>query len=264
MTQLSKPSQHLLLPRSDQRGQQLASKLQPHRVAVSCVEFLSITPVDDMPRLKLQLSAIYQADLIVLVSINAVEQLVQALQQWQWPLPTAPIAVPGKASASVAQQHKLNLQFTPKHKDNSEGLWINLKQHDWRGKNVSILRAQDGRDFLQQKLIDAGANVDTICLYLRSVKEDVAKQVTEAHLSQPFTDILLSSGSICDVWLSQIFQQQPILLQSVDSMKWLVYSQRLALKWKQHFPDATVCVLDGANDEAILQAVTNNKADNVK
>jgi uroporphyrinogen-III synthase len=49
----------------------------------------------------------------------------------------------------------------------SESLWEQLKRHDWTGRSVLVVRGDGGRDWLVERLIDAGAKVDAVAAYRR-------------------------------------------------------------------------------------------------
>ena len=49
----------------------------------------------------------------------------------------------------------------------SESLWARLQSRDWRGTRVLVVRGDGGRDWLGERLVAAGAQVDTVSAYRR-------------------------------------------------------------------------------------------------
>jgi uroporphyrinogen-III synthase len=49
----------------------------------------------------------------------------------------------------------------------SESLWQQLQQHDWHGRSVLVVRGDGGRDWLVERLVEAGAQVDAVAAYRR-------------------------------------------------------------------------------------------------
>jgi uroporphyrinogen-III synthase len=66
-------------------------------------------------------------------------------------VPAAAIVAP----AADARQH------------DSESLWRELRPHDWQGRSVLIVRGDGGRDWLVERLAEAGATVDSVAAYRR-------------------------------------------------------------------------------------------------
>ena len=47
----------------------------------------------------------------------------------------------------------------------SEALWAQLRARDWRGRSVLVVRGDGGRDWLAERLREAGAPVDAVAAY---------------------------------------------------------------------------------------------------
>ena len=49
----------------------------------------------------------------------------------------------------------------------SESLWEQVQVHDWQGRSVLVVRGDGGRDWLVERLAEAGAKVDAVAAYRR-------------------------------------------------------------------------------------------------
>jgi len=58
----------------------------------------------------------------------------------------------------------------------SEALWQRLRQDDWTGARVLVVRGEDGRDWLADQLRAAGASVHFVAAYARRPPEPDAAQ----------------------------------------------------------------------------------------
>jgi uroporphyrinogen-III synthase len=83
----------------------------------------------------------------------------------------------------------------------SEHLWPQLQGRDWQGRLALILRGEGGRDWLGQKLREAGAEVRYRSVYRRRcARFDAAERaLLAAALAEPAAHVwLFSSGEAVD------------------------------------------------------------------
>lgn len=79
----------------------------------------------------------------------------------------------------------------------SAGLWARLSAEDWTGRSVLVVRGDGGRDEFAQALREAGARVDFVQAYRRSLPRwtDAERALAAAALAAPGRHVwLLSSG----------------------------------------------------------------------
>jgi uroporphyrinogen-III synthase len=111
--------------------------------------------------------------LVMFVSPNAVSHFFSNfLPGVPWPAGTVAAATgPGTVAAlreagvpaeSIAAPALDAAQF------DSRTLWAELRDHDWRGAQVLIVRGEDGRDWLADTLRAAGATVEMLEAYRRA------------------------------------------------------------------------------------------------
>lgn len=115
-------------------------------------------------------------DFIIFVSSNAVHHYLDALgrygQDAPWPSGTR-VATVGAGSAALLYESGLIPAANILHPDplassqDSEGLWPILRAYAGPQSKVLIVRGQNGREWLAQKLSEAGMRVDCLPIYER-------------------------------------------------------------------------------------------------
>lgn len=140
--------------------------------------------------------------LVVFVSANAVARFFAAMPAGAaWPhalLAAAP--GPGTAERLGAQgvpQAAIVAPAAEAPQHDSEALWQELRRRDWRGRSVLVVRGDGGRDWLIERLAEAGAAVDTVAAYRRLAPElsaEARRQVDDA-LAAPARHAWLFSSS---------------------------------------------------------------------
>ncbi len=115
--------------------------------------------------------------LVFFVSPNAVLHFFAARPaQAPWPAGLL-AAAPGPGSAEALRQAGLPAaQVVEPASDSasfdSEAVWLRLRERgrerDWHGASVLVVRGDGGRDWLAERLVEAGAQVDTLGAYHRA------------------------------------------------------------------------------------------------
>jgi uroporphyrinogen-III synthase len=79
----------------------------------------------------------------------------------------------------------------------SESLWQELAGRDWRGSQVLIVRGNDGRDWLAERLRECGAGVDFVATYRRTAPtlSEGEQQLLAAALAGPGRHLWFFSSS---------------------------------------------------------------------
>ena len=137
---------------------------------------IEIAAVDDPREVLEAWHSLASRRLVFFVSANAVEHFFAARPgDVVWPKDLE-AAVPGPGTAATL--HDLGgtalvvvapagdaLQF------DSEALWTRLQARDWQGASVLVVRGDGGRDWLADRLVEAGASVDSVSTYRRLVPD---------------------------------------------------------------------------------------------
>ena len=220
-------------------------------------------------------------DLIVFVSSMALSAYESALANFM-PSPidaTAPrrplfVAAVGAATARALESSPVFagipvLQPPEQASADSEGLWpcieVNL---DVIGQAL-IVRGQEGREWLGQRLEAAGVSVTRHASYRRSVavwREAQLQPLRASGAAAPLRTVwLLTSGEAVDAVFAQLEQHQ--LLYVLRDAGFVVIHNRIALRLKSHyssrFPDkaqpaVTLCAPDIGSMRQALAAMASS------
>ncbi|QGZ56068.1 fused uroporphyrinogen-III synthase HemD/membrane protein HemX [Paraburkholderia acidiphila] len=175
----------------------LAGQLAQHGLRTLDFPLISIAPVTDEAPLRGALGALERYALVVFVSPNAVDRAFACYASVSsiWP-PALPVAVVGPASVAALERHGV---AEPEHRVvspagvgeeeparfDSESLYAALEKtfgaNAFAGKRVLIVRGDGGREWLAERLREAGAEVETVAAYRRIVPEPPIAAWTQVH-----------------------------------------------------------------------------------
>jgi len=147
-------------------------RLRERGIDAEALPLFEIAAVDDPTPVRAAWQAIDAFRLVVFVSSNAVEQFFAERPPAQaWPDGTVAGAPgPGTADALRAAgcpQEAIVSPAAGAPQFDSEALWDRLRGRDWRDSRVLVVRGDGGRDWLADRLVEAGAQVETVAAYRR-------------------------------------------------------------------------------------------------
>lgn len=157
-------------------------------VQARALPLIEILPAHDPAPVQAAWGALDGADLAVFVSPNAVEQFFARGGGAAWPAHTLAACVgPGSALALATHRVPESLIVQPAADAaslDSEHLWQQLApRRDWAGARVLLLRGDGGREWLAERLVEAGAHVEAVTVYHRSgPRFDAAEQALLADV----------------------------------------------------------------------------------
>ncbi|WP_246089001.1 fused uroporphyrinogen-III synthase HemD/membrane protein HemX [Paraburkholderia guartelaensis] len=187
----------VVITRPSGQSDGLAGQLAQHGMRTLDFPLISIAPVTDEAPLRAALGALERYALVVFVSPNAVDRAFAAYASVSsiWP-PALPVAVVGPASVAALERHGV---AAPEHRVvspagagdeeparfDSESLYAALEKtfgvDAFAGKCVLIVRGDGGREWLAERLREAGAEVETVAAYRRVVPEPPIAAWTQVH-----------------------------------------------------------------------------------
>ena len=166
---------------------------------------LDIGPADDPGRLKAVLAQLAEQSaeyaLVAFVSPNAVDAAFAHIERWP---EGVPLAVVGEGSRMALARYGVTSAnatiFSPAEQDpsDSEHLIKTLDLASLAGRRVLIVRGDSGRELLAEHLRAAGARVETVAAYRRSVPSltpELARRL-DALLARPNDWIITSSEAL--------------------------------------------------------------------
>ncbi|MCO4888787.1 fused uroporphyrinogen-III synthase HemD/membrane protein HemX [Cupriavidus sp. WGtm5] len=197
------PRPTVVVTRPAGQSRQLTEALQGAGLDVLSFPLLAIGPAADDAPLRAALARLETFALVVFVSPNAIAFALDALAGVQgsavarWPAQVA-VAVVGPASvAALAERgiaapayrviapagasgngagHDDTVPDAEALRFDSEALWAQLDPAALAGKPVLIIRGNGGRDWLGDRLREAGAQVEAVEAYQRTLPEPTAMQ----------------------------------------------------------------------------------------
>ena len=146
--------------------------LQALGQAAQVLPLIEIAPAADPAPLRAAWQRVAGFGLVMFVSANAVEQFF-ALRPLgaAWPAgvlagstgpgTSAALRAAGVAKADIAEP------AADAPTVDSEALWARLRESDWTGREVLVVRGEDGRDWLADTLREHGARVSFVAAYQR-------------------------------------------------------------------------------------------------
>ena len=163
----------LIVTRPRQQCEGWLARLSALGVAAVALPLIEILPAREPAAVTAAWAELPQVDLAVFVSPNAVEQFFAASPGAPWPAHTLAACVgPGSALALAAHGVPAGQIVQPAVDAaslDSEHLWEQLAPcRDWVGARVLLLRGDGGREWLAERLAEAGAEVQAVTVYHRS------------------------------------------------------------------------------------------------
>ncbi len=191
-------------------------QLRARGLAAEALPLIEIAAVEDATALVDAWRAIANVRLVVFVSANAVEHFFAARPDAiAWP-DAVIAAAPGPGTAEALRRAKCAADAivspaVDAAQFDSEALWERLRGQDWRGARVLVVRGDGGRDWLAERLREAGAAVETVGAYRRVVP-------SFAGAARGRLDALVASDGV--VWLFSSSEAIANLAEAAAGARW--------------------------------------------
>ena len=147
-------------------------RLRERGLFAEALPLIEIAPPADTAPLHAAWGALPTCRLVVFVSANAVLHFFAARPpELAWP-GDVDAGAPGAGTADALRDAGVPAASIVTPDDDaaqfdSESLWERLRGRDWRGARVLVVRGDGGRDWLGERLVAAGAQVETVSAYRR-------------------------------------------------------------------------------------------------
>lgn len=192
----------LIVTRPAAQAVEWVAELRRHGVEAVALPLIGIAPPRDTAPVMAAWAALPQRRLVMFVSPNAAEQFF-ALRPAGVAWPAATLAGspgPGTSRAlralgvpadGIVEPSPDAAQF------DSESLWERLRERDWAGTDVLVVRGESGRDWLAERLREAGARVGFVTAYERAtpVLSTAEAETLSAALAAPAAHTWMFSSS---------------------------------------------------------------------
>jgi len=176
------------------------AELQALGLDAQALPLIDIAPADDLAPIQqawLQLSGL---SLVMFVSANAVEHFFAARPAGAtWPdgLPAGSTGPGTTAALQAAGVTQIEAPAADAQQFDTEALWARLSSWPWAGRQVLVVRGEEGRDWLADRLRQHGAQLSFVAAYRRRPPTlDAASQaLLLAALAAPGQYLWLFSSS---------------------------------------------------------------------
>jgi len=195
----------VLVTRPQGEAERWVQQLQAQGLAAQALPLMAIEPVIDAAARQALWQGLPQWSALMFVSGNAVAQFFGP-GAGAWPAGVRALAPgPGTARALVrcgVPPECIDAPPEDAPQFDSEALWAVMGERDWRGRSVCVVRGQgarearsSGRDWLAQQLQAAGARVDDVAVYRRTVPDWTPAQHQRMQAAQTDGSLWLFSSS---------------------------------------------------------------------
>ncbi|MFL9934715.1 fused uroporphyrinogen-III synthase HemD/membrane protein HemX [Paraburkholderia sp. RL18-103-BIB-C] len=259
----------VVITRPAGQSSELIRQLDAAGIATLDFPLIDIAPVADDAPLRAALAALERYALVVFVSPNAVDHAF-ARRDGIWPH-ALPIGVVGPGSVQALARHGV---AAPAHRVisptsgaddeaasfDSEGLFAaidaSLGAASLEGKRVLIVRGDGGREWLADRLREAGAEVETVAAYRRIVPEPSIggwARVHELLAGAPHAWLLTSSEGVRN--LQELAQEHLTADEIVQLKRATLVTPHPRISQTARALGFDRITVSGAGDERIVRAL---------
>ena len=195
----------LIVTRPRAQGLHWVQALCAQGVEAVALPLIDIAPVADASPLRAAWASLGTRSLVMFVSANAVQAFFEAGREQTGSMPPWPGGVlAGCTGAGTrAALHgagvpdSLIVEPPAGASTDSEGLWQALQARDWTGARVLVVRGEQGRDWLAERLGSAGADVQFLCAYQRlpPALDEAGHELLQCALREPQAHLWLFSSA---------------------------------------------------------------------
>jgi len=182
-------------------------RLRATGIDAEALPLIGIVPVADRHGLAAEWAGLAARRLVVFVSSNAVIHFFAARpSDLAWPAGVV-AAAPGPGTAEAlcdagVPDAAIVAPASDAPQLDSESLWDRLQGRDWRGTSALIVSGDGGRDWLAERLRQAGATVDSLPAYRRQAPAfagDSALRLTQAIADAAVVWLFSSAEAIANL-----------------------------------------------------------------
>lgn len=161
----------ILITRDHSQVGEFSKELSSLGAEVFCVPTIAIGPPPSWGPFDQAAQQCSQYDWVIFTSVNAVIETMQRVKELKLSLSLCPnlkFAVVGKKTGSVLAKYGFEASLIP---DNfqAEGLFEELKKEGVQGRQIWFPRALDAREWLVDRLKEAGGKVDLTPVYQNKI-----------------------------------------------------------------------------------------------
>ncbi len=254
----------VLLTRPRGRGESLCRAIAARGGAFEPLPLVDIEPARVDGPLAEVIDDIALADIVIFVSVNAVEHGLALMRQRDARFaPGVSVAAVGRASAEALARHGVGGAVYPPGRSNSEELLECEILKRPAGRRVVIFRGQDGRELIADTLVARGADVRYASVYRREPARIDATPIVTRWLEAPRPVLVLTSEGTARLLLARL---PASVGEALQRMPVVVLSDRLARYCRDDGWRGPIVTSQSTRDEDLLACVarvstTSNQLD---
>ena len=201
---------------------------------------------------KKKLHNLSDVNIVIFVSVNAVNYALKALKSLKLTFPeNLIVAAVGPSTATALQDNNVQVDIVPEKDFSSEGLLATPELDEIAGEKILIFKGQYGRELLSAELIERYADVDSIECYQRVIPDVDTKPIVKL-LKQGSVNAVTATSVSSISNLFEMFGKDGELLSAVP---FVVASRRIAEVCDDYDIKRTT-IADNAGDKAMLEALS--------
>lgn len=189
-----------------------------------------------------------QPDIVIFVSSNAVHFGIHVAGN-------ARIAVIGEATAVAVRAARRSVDIMPRDGCDSEHLLATADLTNVSGRNITIIRGQDGRDLLAETLARRGAHVSYLGVYERGIATPAADETAALIRKWQSGEIDVVTAMSVASFLNLVALLPQSALHLLARTRLVTPAARVLKEVLTHFPNQAAFLSDGPGAAAMVQAI---------
>lgn len=246
----------VLVTRPRQQAGALCRLLEAQGAAAFRFPALEIKPLGERRALAAQLGALEDFDLIVFLSANAVRFGATLLEQKR----ELPLAAIGPATSRALNQAGYRVALQPAGGFDTESLLRHPRLEHLAGNRILLVKGSGGRELLQEELARRGALVAIADVYRRERPNPSTGELSalEALFAEGAIQVVTATSAETADYLLDLVT--PALRGELGRAAWVVPSERVATRLRDHGVSAPLLVAESAEDQHLVAAVVRWRA----
>ncbi len=246
----------VLVTRPAQQAGPLCDRLTSEGASVVRLPTIDIKPVGDRAELSARVNPIGAFDSIVFTSANAAHHGAWLLSGE--PLP--PLVAIGPATARALAGFTGHVAVSPLAAVDSETLLRHPALTAAAGRRILIVKGKSGRQLLEQRLAERGAQVTVLEVYQRERVKYSRQHVAALEASFSAGAVHVITATSVEIALALLELATPSLRREFERVQWLVPSARVAAVLREHGIAAPMLLAASADDHALVSTLERWRA----
>jgi uroporphyrinogen-III synthase len=242
----------VLVTRPEQQATPLCRLLESAGAQTLRLPVIEIRPAVDTAGIKGRLGPIEAFDLIIFTSANAVRFGVALLDQGAADVPLAAI---GPATARALREAGHRVAVTPDGGFDSEALLLHPLLANPGGRRILLIKGMHGRNLLETRLTERGAQVVVADVYKRERASHCAAVLEALEGEFAAGNIQVVTATSVEIAAGLLDVATPTLRRDFDRVHWLVPGGRVAAALRERGVSGPILEANTAEDQDLVAAV---------